>query len=109
MRASPARPETYRGAGGRRIIVLRDEPCQKCATPHDDSRPIEGTKAQHQVSTSERALLVGVGWNRVPRFPGMPAGRQRRESLTEFGYLAPHSGAAFVGTVFPMFQAAHPR
>ena len=40
-------------------------------------------KSQHKVSSAERALLVGVGWKRAPRFPGMPAGEQGRESLAE--------------------------
>src|SRR5260370_10299441 len=100
MRASPARPETYRGAGGRRIIVLRDEPCQKCATPHDDSRPIEVTKAQHQVSTAERAFLLGVGWKRVPPFPGMPAGGPGREPLTGVVELPLSPATQIAGTTF---------
>src|SRR5260370_28449607 len=108
IRASPMPLETYRGAGEKRIIVFRDEPRQKCVTPHDDSRPIEVTKAQHQVSTAERALLVGVGWKRVPRFPGMPAGEQGRESLTEVVELARSAGAEIAGTVFQMREAAAP-
>src|SRR5260370_34412452 len=76
------------------IIVFRGEPCQKFASPHDDSRPISVTKAQHQVSTAERALLVGVGCKRAPRFPGMPAGEHGRESLTEVVVLGPSAGAA---------------
>src|SRR5260370_34318029 len=69
------------------IIVFRGEPCQKFASPHDDSRPISVTKAQHQVSTAERALLVGGGWKRAPRVPGMPARQQGVESVTAFVQL----------------------
>lgn len=66
------------------------------------------TKAQHQVSTAERALLVGVGWKRAPRFPGMPAGEQGRESLAELVELARSAGAEIAGTVFQMRDAADP-
>ncbi len=66
------------------------------------------TKTQHQVSTTERALLVGVGWKRVPRFPGMPAGEQGRESLTELVELAHSAGAEVAGTVFQLREAADP-
>jgi GTP-binding protein HflX len=64
------------------------------------------TKAQHQVSTAERALLVGVGWKRAPRFPGMPAGEQGRESLLELVELARSAGAEIAGTVFQMRDTA---
>ena len=38
------------------------------------------TKTSQPISTStaDRALLVGLGWKRAPRFPGMPAGEQGR-------------------------------
>src|SRR5258708_32283111 len=108
IRASPMPLETYRGAGEKRIIVFRDEPRQKCVTPHDDSRPIAVTKAQHQVSTAERALLVGVGWKRAPRFPGMPAGEQGRGSLAEVAELARSARAEIAGTVFQMRDSADP-
>src|SRR5256885_9665918 len=81
---------------------------RKCASPRDDSRPISVTKTQHQVSTAERALLVGVGWKRAPRFPGMPAGEQGRESLSELLELARSAGAEIAGTVFQMREAADP-
>src|SRR5436190_6849947 len=97
-----------RGAGERRIIPLRGKPSQKCASPHDDCRPISVTKTQHQISTVERALLVGVGWKRAPRFPGMPAGEQGRESLSELVELARSAGAEIAGTVFQMRDAADP-
>ena len=66
------------------------------------------TKTQHQVSTAERALLVGVGWKRAPRFPGMPAGEQGRESLAELVELARSAGADIAGTVFQLREAADP-
>jgi len=66
------------------------------------------TKTQHQVSTAERALLVGVGWKRAPRFPGMPAGEQGRESLSELVELARSAGAEVAGTVFQLREAADP-
>ncbi|HYT20513.1 MAG TPA: GTPase HflX [Candidatus Polarisedimenticolia bacterium] len=66
------------------------------------------TKTQHQVSNAERALLVGVGWKRAPRFPGMPAGEQGRESLAELVELARSAGAQIAGTVFQMRDAADP-
>jgi len=97
-----------RGAGERRIIPFRGKPSQKCASPPDDSRPISVTKTQHQISTVERALLVGVGWKRAPRFPGMPAGEQGRESLSELVELARSAGAEIAGTVFQMRDAADP-
>jgi GTPase len=66
------------------------------------------TKTQHQVSTAERALLVGVGWKRAPRFPGMPAGEQGRESLLELVELARSAGAEIAGTVFQVRDKADP-
>jgi GTPase len=97
-----------RGGREKRIIVFRGETLQKCASPHDDSRPIAVTKTRHQVPTAERALLVGVGWKRAPRFPGMPAGEQGRESLLELMELARSAGAQIAGTVFQMRDAADP-
>ena len=66
------------------------------------------TKTQHQVSAAERALLVGVGWKRAPRFPGMPAGEQGRESLLELMELARSAGAEIAGTVFQVRDKADP-
>jgi GTPase len=66
------------------------------------------TKTQHQVSTAERALLVGVGWKRAPRFPGMPAGEQGREALCELVELARSAGAEIAGTIFQLREAADP-
>ncbi|HYS23072.1 MAG TPA: GTPase HflX [Candidatus Eisenbacteria bacterium] len=53
-------------------------------------------------------MLVGVGWKRAPRFPGMPAGEQGRESLLELVELARSAGAEIAGTVFQMRDAADP-
>ena len=61
---------------------------------------------QHNVSNAERALLVGVGWKRAPRFPGMPAGEQGRVSLAELDELAKSAGAEIVGTVFQVRDSA---
>jgi GTP-binding protein HflX len=66
------------------------------------------TKTRHQVSNAERALLVGVGWKRAPRFPGMPAGEQGRESLLELVELARSAGAEIAGTVFQVRDKADP-
>jgi GTP-binding protein HflX len=89
-------------------MALRGKVRQKWVSPHDDSRPILVTKTQHQVSSAERALLVGVGWKRAPRFPGMPAGEQGRESLAELVELARSAGAEIAGTVFQMRDSADP-
>ena len=61
---------------------------------------------QHNVSIAERALLVGVGWKRAPRFPGMPAGEQGRVSLEELVELAKSAGAEIAGTVFQVRDSA---
>ena len=61
---------------------------------------------QHNVSNAERALLVGVGWKRAPRFPGMPAGEQGRVSLAELVELARSAGAEIAGTVFQVRDSA---
>jgi GTPase len=53
-------------------------------------------------------LLVGVGWKRAPRFPGMPSGEQGRESLSELVELARSAGAEIAGTVFQMRDVADP-
>ena len=53
-------------------------------------------------------MLVGVGWKRTPRFPGMPAGEQGRESLCELVELARSAGADVAGTVFQLREAADP-
>jgi GTP-binding protein HflX len=61
---------------------------------------------QYNVSNAERALLVGVGWKRAARFPGMPAGEQGRVSLAELVELAKSAGAEIVGTVFQVRDSA---
>jgi GTPase len=65
-------------------------------------------KSQHDISAAERALLIGVGWKRAPRFPGMPVGEQGRESLIELEELALSAGADVVGTVFQIRDKADP-
>ncbi|HXR34083.1 MAG TPA: GTPase HflX [Verrucomicrobiae bacterium] len=65
-------------------------------------------KTQHATSAAERVLLVGVGWKRAPRFPGMPTGEQGRESLAELEELARSAGAEIAGTVFQLREAADP-
>ncbi|MGB8494705.1 MAG: GTPase HflX [Candidatus Acidiferrum sp.] len=65
-------------------------------------------KTQHATSATERVLLVGVGWKRAPRFPGMPTGEQGRESLLELEELARSAGAEIAGTVFQLREAADP-
>lgn len=61
---------------------------------------------QHNVSNADRVLLVGVGWKRAPRFPGMPAGEQGRTSLAELVELAKSAGAEIAGTVFQVRDSA---
>ena len=53
-------------------------------------------------------MLVGVGWKRAPRFPGMPAGELGRESLLELIELARSAGAEVAGTVFQVRESADP-
>lgn len=65
-------------------------------------------KKPHDTSVSERVLLVGVGWKRAPRFPGMPVGEQGRESLAELVELARSAGAEITGTVFQVRETADP-
>ena len=52
--------------------------------------------------------MVGVGWKRAPRFPGMPAGERGRESLAELVELARSAGAEVAGTVFQLRDSADP-
>jgi GTPase len=65
-------------------------------------------KTQHETSVAERVLLVGVGWKRAPRFPGMPVGEAGRESLAELEELARSAGAEIAGSVFQLRDAADP-
>jgi GTP-binding protein HflX len=66
------------------------------------------TKTQHQIASAERALLVGVGWKRVQRFPGMPLGERGRESLAELVELARSAGAEVATTVFQVRDKPDP-
>jgi len=65
-------------------------------------------KTQHPISSAERVLLVGVGWKRAPRFPGMPAAEQGRESLAELVELTESAGGEVGGTIFQVRDAADP-
>ncbi|MGB7437238.1 MAG: GTPase HflX [Candidatus Acidiferrum sp.] len=65
-------------------------------------------KTQHDTNVSERVLLVGVGWKRAPRFPGMPVGESGRESLAELVELARSAGAEITGTIFQLRDTADP-
>ena len=65
-------------------------------------------KVSYEIAGSERALLVGVGWKRTPRFPGVPAGQPERESLAELVELARSAGAQVAGTVFQLRDTADP-
>lgn len=65
-------------------------------------------KTRHEISVKERALLVGLGWKRKPRFPGMPAGERGRESLAELVELAQSAGAEIAATVFQLRDAPDP-
>src|SRR5580765_4046664 len=76
--------------------------------PYAGSRTNSVTKTSQTVSTADRALLVGLGWKRAPRFPGMPAGEQGRESLLELVELARSAGAEIAGTVFQVRESADP-
>jgi GTP-binding protein HflX len=65
-------------------------------------------RAPHQVSAAERVLLVGVGWKRASRIPGIDPGERGRESLAELVELARSAGAEVAGTVFQIRAAADP-
>jgi GTPase len=66
------------------------------------------TKSPQALSAADRALLVGLGWKRAPRYPGLPAGEQGRESLAELVELARSAGAEIAGTVFQLRDSADP-
>jgi GTP-binding protein HflX len=72
------------------------------------SQAFRSMKTQHDVSAAERVLLVGVGWKRAPRFPGMPVGGAGKESLSELVELARSAGAEIGGTLFQLRDAADP-
>jgi GTPase len=65
-------------------------------------------KSTHPLSQSERALLVGLGWKRAPRLPGLPAGEMGRESLEELVELAKSAGAEVASTVFQLRDKPDP-
>src|SRR5579864_4206649 len=76
--------------------------------PYAGSRTNSVTKTSQPVSTADRALLVGLGWKRAPRYPGMPAGEQGRESLTELVELARSAGAEVAATMYQVRESADP-
>src|SRR5271154_1963635 len=65
-------------------------------------------KQTHDTSFAEKVLLVGVGWKRAARIPGMPTGEAGRESLAELEELANSAGAEIVGSIFQLRDAADP-
>jgi len=65
-------------------------------------------KRPQAISSTERALLVGVAWKRSPRVPGIAAGAPERESLGELVELARSAGAEVAGTVFQLRDVADP-
>jgi GTP-binding protein HflX len=65
-------------------------------------------KRQHEIASSERALLIGVGWKRARRLPGVPAGQPERESLAELVELARSAGADVAATLFQLRDAPDP-
>jgi len=65
-------------------------------------------KTTHETAAHERALLIGVGWKRKSRIPGMAAGEPERESLLELVELARSAGADVAGTVFQMRSSPDP-
>lgn len=83
-------------------------PSQVTRDAGDDPGSQSPMKTQHEISAAERVLLVGIGWKRTPRFPGMPAGEQGRESLAELVELAESAGAEVAGTLFQLRDAADP-
>lgn len=66
------------------------------------------TKDPQQITVTDRALLVGLGWKRAPRYPGMPVGEQGKESLAELVELARSAGAEIASTVFQVRDSADP-
>jgi GTP-binding protein HflX len=65
-------------------------------------------KQTHDTSFAERVLLVGVGWKKAARFPGMPTGEAGRESLMELEELTKSAGGNVVGSMFQIRDAADP-
>ena len=65
-------------------------------------------KTTHDISAAERVLLVGIGWKRAQRFPGMPMGEHGRDSLAELVELARSAGAEVASTIFQVRDTADP-
>jgi GTP-binding protein HflX len=101
MHVAPTRRQAYNALGEERIPPT-------WLPRQNGFRTDFVTKTSQTVSTADRALLVGLGWKRKPRFPGMPAGEQGRESLLELVELARSAGAEIAGTVFQVRESADP-
>ncbi len=65
-------------------------------------------KPLRDTAAAERVLLVGVGWKRAPRVPGVSAGEPERESLLELEELARSAGAFITGSIFQLRDAPDP-
>jgi len=65
-------------------------------------------KTLRDTAAAERVLLVGVGWKRAPRVPGVSAGEPERESLLELEELARSAGAQVTGSIFQLRDAPDP-
>jgi GTPase len=65
-------------------------------------------KTLRDTASAERVLLVGVGWKRARRVPGVSAGEPERESLLELEELARSAGAQVTGSIFQLRDAPDP-
>src|SRR5713226_6437756 len=65
-------------------------------------------KTLRDTAAAERVLLVGVGWKRAPRVPGVSAGEPERELLLELEELARSAGAQVTGSIFQLRDAPDP-
>jgi GTP-binding protein HflX len=65
-------------------------------------------KTVRATSSRERVLLVGVGWKKAPRLPGVPVAEAERESLAELEELARSAGAEVAGTIFQLRDVRDP-
>lgn len=65
-------------------------------------------KTLRDTAAAERVLLVGVGWKRAPRVPGVSAAEPERESLLELEELARSAGAQIAGSIFQLRDSPDP-
>ncbi len=65
-------------------------------------------KTLRDTAAAERVLLVGVGWMRAPRVPGVSAAEPERESLLELEELARSAGAQIAGSIFQLRDSPDP-